>query len=108
MVSATHIGNTPSHLRLTWDLTAEKPSTAASSSFNLLTPTQGPAYGVVDLADDGANANYNGVLLTVQHRFSHNFTRFANYTYSHCLGDGDFNGDLRGSYYQDPFDRALD
>lgn len=74
----------------------------------LANPAQGQFYGSIDMADDGGNANYNALLLSVQHRLSQNYTILANYTYSHCLSEGDFNGDLRGSYYQDPFNRALD
>ncbi|HWB83554.1 MAG TPA: hypothetical protein VG675_05415 [Bryobacteraceae bacterium] len=60
------------------------------------------------MADDGGNSNYNAMLASVQHRFSHNFTLLANYTWGHCIIEGDFNGDLRGAYYQNPFDRGAD
>lgn len=56
-------------------------------------------FGAVDRADDTGYSNYNGLLATVQHRFRHDFSVQANYTYSHCLSNGDFNGDLRQSYY---------
>ncbi len=74
----------------------------------LLNPSQGTYYGQLDITDDGGNANYNAMLASVQHRFSSGFTLLLNYTWSHCISDGDFNGDLRGSYYQNPFDRAAD
>jgi hypothetical protein len=35
--------------------------------------------------DDGATSNYNGLILSANHRLSHNFNVLANYTYSHCL-----------------------
>lgn len=108
MASATYIGNKTTHLWLTQDLNPETNGKSSSRVLNLLNPAQGPAFGQLDYADDGGNANYNALLLTVRHRFSSGFTFFANYTYSHCLSDGDFNGDLRGSYYQDPFNRNLD
>jgi hypothetical protein len=108
MVSATYMGNKTTHLWLTQDLNPETNGKSSSRVLNLLNPVQGPAFGQLDLADDGANANYNALLVTLRHRISHGFTLFANYTYSRCLSDGDFNGDLRGSYYQDPFNRALD
>ncbi len=49
-----------------------------------------------------------GLLVSIQHRLSSGFTVLTNYTWSHCIGDGEFNGDLRGPYYQNPFDRAAD
>jgi len=55
--------------------------------------------GAIDRADDTGYSNYNALLASVQHRFRHGFSVQANYTYSHCLSVGDFNGDLRQSYY---------
>lgn len=83
-------------------------NTSLRRTFYLINPAEGQYYGSVDMADDGGNANYNALLMSVQHRFSQHYTVLANYTYSHCLSEGDFNGDLRGSYYQDPYNRALD
>jgi hypothetical protein len=56
--------------------------------------------GIIDHADDTGYSNYNGLLATIQHRFRRGFSVQANYTYSHCLSVGDFNGDLRQSYYE--------
>lgn len=56
--------------------------------------------GIIDHADDTGYSNYNALLTTLQHRFRHGFSVQANYTFSHCLSDGDFNGDLRQSYYE--------
>ena len=38
------------------------------------------------VADDGISANYNGLLTSIEHRFAHNYTLLANYTWSKCLG----------------------
>jgi hypothetical protein len=43
--------------------------------------------------DDGANASYNALLLSENHRLSKNFSVLVNYTWSHCVGDGD--GDVQ-------------
>jgi outer membrane receptor protein involved in Fe transport len=42
-------------------------------------------FGSVPQMDPGATSNYNGLLLTANHRLSHNLNLLANYTYSHCL-----------------------
>ena len=55
---------------------------------------------------DGANANYNGLLIAVQHRFTHNFTLLANHTWSHCLTESEIG--LNGAGFgQDPYNRGL-
>jgi hypothetical protein len=46
-----------------------------------------PAFGYVDSFDSGATSSYNGLLLSLQKRFSKGFTMNANYTWSHCIGD---------------------
>ncbi len=114
-VSLSYIGDKTSHLWLTQDLNpalygpgATTGTTGKRRVLSILNPDQGTYYGQVAMADDGGNANYNAMLASVQHRFSGGFTLLANYTWSHCIGDGDFNGDLRGAYYQNPFDRAAD
>jgi hypothetical protein len=60
-------------------------------------------------ANDGATASYNGLLLTAKHRFSQNFTLLSNFTWSHCISDGDFLGEvapgsrnLESSFVLDP------
>ncbi|HZR30063.1 MAG TPA: carboxypeptidase regulatory-like domain-containing protein [Terriglobales bacterium] len=73
------------------------------------TPSQNAAaIANLIIGDDGANANYNALLTSVQHRFGHHFTLLANYTYSHCLSQGDFLGDMTGGRYQNPTNRAAE
>ena len=74
----------------------------------LQNPAQGPYYGQVDMSDDGANANYNAVLASLQHRFSHGFTFLGNYTWSHCLSDTDFRGDNTGPSFENPSNLRAD
>jgi hypothetical protein len=69
---------------------------------------QGQYYGSVITTDDGANATYNALLTSVQHRFSHGFTFLANYTWSHCLSDGDFTGNVGNEQYQNQSSRLAD
>jgi len=115
LASVSYIGSKTTHLYLSYDLNAPvniPGSTTANEAqrryLNLINPVAGKYYGQIAYADDGGNATYNGLLLSLQHRFSHGFTALANYTYSHCIADGDFSGDLRNTPYQNQFDRRGD
>jgi hypothetical protein len=130
-LSATYLGNKTSHLWLAreinpavyvsgncsagqYGLTAAGAcSTAANVNqrrvFYLANPAQGQLLGSVSLLDDGGNADYNALLLAVQHRFANRFTALANYTWSHCIGDGDqSNGGGILNQYQNPNNRAAE
>ena len=61
--------------------------------------------------DDGLTTNYNAVKLSVQHRFSRNFTLLSVYTYSHCLQAGEPLSDrvvIGTNTYQNPSNRNAD
>ena len=60
-------------------------------------PAQGQFFSNLTSAWDGANAEYNALLLSAKHRFMHNYTLLTNYTYSHCISDQDFTGELTNS-----------
>jgi hypothetical protein len=60
----------------------------------LLNPVLGAAYASLNTMDDGAVAHYNGMLLSLQHRFAQNYTFNVNYTDSYCLSDSDFGAAL--------------
>jgi hypothetical protein len=122
-VSATYLGSKTSHLWLTLDLNyaVYQPGTCGSAAcstsansnqrrvLSLLNPSQGQYYSSVFIADDGANSFYNGLLVSVEHRFSHGFTLLTNYTWSHCISDGDFDGNFgRQSKYQSQLSRRAD
>lgn len=68
----------------------------------------GQAYSTLAMADDGGVADYNGLLLSLDHRFSGNFTLLSNYTWSHCLDTTDFAGEVAGQSYQNPTNRNAD
>jgi hypothetical protein len=74
----------------------------------LARPQDGQYFGGLYSTDDGGNANYNGALTSIQHRFSSGFTLLANYTWSHCLNYGDINGNIGVGYYQDDLHRKPD
>jgi hypothetical protein len=68
--------------------------------------TQGPKYqgggtGSIQIST-GANASYNGMIATIQHRMSSSFVFLANYTWSHCIDIEDDPGDIAGTTVQNP------
>jgi len=73
-----------------------------------LTPQYAEGIGQLYTADDTGYSNYNGLLAGLQHRFRNGFSVAVNYTFSHCLSNGDFNGDLRQSYYSVQTNHRLD
>ncbi len=83
-------------------------STQNRRVLSLLNPTQGAAIGNLPIADDGANADYNGLLASIQHRFSHNYTLLANYTFSHCTSEADFEGEITGATFENPYNLRQD
>jgi hypothetical protein len=86
-------------------------STAGTNQRRVLflqNPTQGAAYAAVIQNDPNANSNYNALLLSIQHRFSHGFTWLSNYTWSHCLSDVDHTSHLGNPEYMNTNNRAAD
>ena len=126
LASATYLGNRTVHLEIgesynpaifiagncvagQYGLTAAGPCSNTSNTnyrrtLYLANPAQAQYYGAVNQFGDGANANYNALLVSIQHRFTHNYTVLANYTWSHCLTESEvaLNGAGAG---QDPFNR---
>jgi hypothetical protein len=74
---------------------------------NLLNPDQGKYYGVIHQLDTGSTANYNALLLSLQHRLANHFTVLGNYTWSHCIA-GAFTSELDGTQYTHPNNRNAD
>ena len=83
-------------------------NTNARRVLSLLNPTLGAGYASVNTMDDGAVAHYNGLLLSLQHRFANNFTFNANYTDSYCISDTDFGAALATPANSRPFNRHAD
>ena len=119
-VTASYIGNKTTHLWIGYEANSgvfipgsdcgtnpvHGTGTAACSTpanlakrrvLSLVNPITGAFFSSLTQAFDGANASYHGVLLSVNHRISQNFTLLANYSFSHCISDGDFNGELTNS-----------
>ena len=127
LVSATYIGNKTTHQWLSREIDpaiyipggpctlfgvrynpcSSTASTNARRVLALNNPAQGQYFGSISYVDDGGNASYNGLLLVLQHRFSHNFSALAIYTWSHCLDQGEANQDIT-NLYQNPYDRRAE
>ena len=121
LVSATYIGSKSTHRWVNKQLNPAVyiPGTCGGSPcsttgntqqrrvLSLIRPEDGAKVSSLVHADDGANANYNGLLLSVNHRLTSHFTLMTNYTWSHCISEQDFNSELTGGY-QNPNDRAAE
>ncbi len=77
-------------------------------TLSLINPKTGTYYTQLTEAYTGLGSSYNGLLVSVQHRFSDYFTLLTNYTYSHCLSGPPENGDNAGDQFQDPNHPNLD
>ena len=114
LASVSYLGNKTTHLYTAQELNPNiytPGQTSVSYRTRLLSrinPAQGQYYGNVDILDDGANANYNALLASLQHRFSHGFTLLTNYTWSHCISDQDFGGDITSPGFLNPYNLAMD
>lgn len=124
LASATYLGNRTVHLEIgepynpaifipgncvagQYGLTAAGPCSNTSNTnyrrvLYLANPTKAQLYAGVTGFGDGASANYNALLVSIQRRFQHNYTVLANYTWSHCLTESEVALNGAGSG-QDPF-----
>ena len=119
LISATYIGNKTTHVWTGEDIDAAVyiPGTCngapCSTTANenqrrvlyLINPIAGAKVSDIYRADSGSNAEYEALLLKLQHRFRKHYTVMGNYTWSHCVSEGDYQGDLGGPLTQNPFDR---
>jgi hypothetical protein len=115
LASISYLGNKTTHLWVGSEINpavftpgATTATTETRRVLYLQNPTRGAAYGSINQADEGANAHYEALLLSVQHRFGHGFTLLSNYTDSVCISDFDFTGELGGSPNSQPFNRGAD
>ena len=113
VVTASYIGNKTSHLWIGNEINPAVyiPGTCGSAAcsttgntqarrvLSILNPGVGRYYSTMIVADDGINANYNGLLTSVEHRFADHFTLLTNFTWSKCLGIAPVNS-LSGDVFQ--------
>ncbi len=121
LFSADYLGNKSTHRWLTTQRDAavyipgtcgnQPCSTLANENsrrvLTLINPQAGPLFGSLVQVDDGANASYQGLRLSANHRLARNFSVLANYTWSHCISDGDVQSEITGGY-QNPNNRAAE
>ncbi len=93
---------------LTKDGACSQTSNTESRRVLILRNPKGAAYGSINQADEGSNAHYEALVLSLQHRFGQGFTLLTNYTNSVCVSDFDFTGELGGSPNSQPFNRGAD
>ena len=122
LFSGTYLGNKTTH---SWVETEQDPGVyipgtcngkACSSTSNLNqrrvlyleNPVAGAYYSTMASSDGGANTEYNGLLFSARRRLNANYTILANYTYSHCISEANFIGELAGPGYQNPYNRDAD
>jgi len=114
LVSVSYLGNKTSHILTSEDINPGQYIPGSSASLNdrrplyLKNPTTGAAYGAIIMADEGGNAHYSGLLLSLQHRFSHGVTLLTNYTWSHCISDVDYGSSLEASLFENPYNLEQD
>lgn len=114
LVTANYMGNATRHIWGSTDLNYAVSSRPGASTSNtnqrrltyLSNAATGQYYANIQQTDDGANAEYHGLFLTMQKRISHGYSAQANYTWSHCVSSWDFAGELAGTVYQNPTNRA--
>jgi hypothetical protein len=116
-VTVGYLGNKTTHLWLTQEADAALYIPGASTTTNtnqrrvlyLMNPARGQYYSTLEQLDDGGNAAYYAGYISIEKRFSQQFSMFANYTWSHCFNDGeDYEALGVLLSYQDPNNRAAD
>ena len=114
LFSASYLGNSTIHLWAEAPLNAAVNMPGATTGnqnqrrvLYLANPTQGQYFGTVHQLDDGSTANYNAMLISVQHRIASHFSVLGNYTLSHCIS-GPFTSELDGLGYGNPANRNFD
>lgn len=61
-----------------------------------------------NFVNDGGEASYNGMVATLQHRLSSNFSLLANWTWSKCMDIVDGQGDIAQTLVENPFNPKMD
>ncbi len=111
--TANYLGSAGRHIWGSTDVNYAVGSIAGASTSNtnnrrltyLNNVANGQYYANIQQGDDGANSEYNALLLKLERRMSHNLALASTYTWSHCSSSWDFAGELAGTIYQNPTNR---
>src|SRR6185295_9894666 len=95
LLGATYLGNQTAHLWNSYELNpgvyipgqSTTANVDARRVLNQLNPAQGRYYGSVAVTDDFGSGHYNGLVLGVQKRLSHNWSANSNFTVARCLNN---------------------
>lgn len=104
LLTVNYLGNRTNHILGAREINPVNPATGLRY-LTSLNAAQGASYASIVQTDDGVTSNYNGLLTSLNHRFSNNFTMLTNYTWSRCMSTYDFGGELAGNNYQNPNNR---
>lgn len=99
IASITYLGDETSHLMVGNEINPAFyiPGTCGSSPcsttkntqsrrfFNQVNPSQSKYFSSTTFADEGISSNYEGMLASIEHRFTDGYTILANYTWSKCM-----------------------
>src|ERR1051326_5023154 len=81
----------------------------ARRRLNFVNPAQGPLLSQMTQLEDGGTGSYNGLVLTIQKRFSKSYSLLSNYTWSHCINDADAAQiQSQGGVYTNLYNRRAD
>jgi hypothetical protein len=121
LFSLNYIGNKGTHLWLSYQLDpavyipgqcgssacSTVANTASRRVLTRLNAQSGPAFSSIIQTDDGATSSYNGMLASLNRRLANNVSVLVNYTWSHCINQGDIASELTNTY-QNPSNRRGD
>jgi hypothetical protein len=70
-----------------------------------LDPVNGSGFASLSTINDGETSSYHGMLVSLNRRLQNNLSLLLNYTWSHCINQGDAVAEITGSY-QNPYSLA--
>jgi hypothetical protein len=105
LLAADYLGSKTTHI---WTGEDINPNSPQGRLLAIINPVTGGQISDIYHLDAGSNSEYEALMLKAQHRFSDHYTILGNYTYSHCISETDFQGDMGGPYTQMPFNRNAD